>query len=156
MVWKQLLRLLNNFTKFSADQDLSCFTAQCIIKSLTKSQVNYMYGFANLVYDVYHSTLHEAAGIFIGPLIHVNVVMSRRAGFRESGGVPSTPSQLLCLLGCMDCPHIHVAQRTLQVISEATAAEYVACNNTSTPTGARWVLYFLGRRLNINYTILLE
>ena len=67
--------------------------------------------------------------------------MSRAAntpGFRRSCGVPSTPSQLLRLLGGMDCPHIHNAPRILKAISEATAAEFVARNNTSSEVGARW------------------
>ena len=141
MVRTQLRRLLNNFTNFGAARDLSRFTAQCVIKSMTQPQVHAMYDFANLVYDVYHSTLHEAAESFIAPLIEVNLHMSRAAntpGFRRSCGVPSTPSQLLRLLGGMDCPHIHNAPRILKAISEATAAEFVARNNTSSEVGARW------------------
>ena len=82
-------------------QDLSRWNSSIKSKRMTQSQVDDMYDFANLVYDVYHSTLHEAAESFIGPLIQVRLHVSSRANmpcFRRSGGVPPPDRRILVIV----------------------------------------------------------
>ena len=135
---KELRRLLTLCSTFPASKNVSLFTAKDVVRHMTEPKLKAVYDFSNLLFSAHIATLQEAAGEFIPALIELNLGMSKfplSLGY----GVPSSPSQLLRLLGGVDCPSLPGAPRILKLLSEAAARELVAQNNPSAQTdGARW------------------
>ena len=144
-----LRRLMNKFTNFSASKDVILFKASDVLasKRITSDKLRAVYDFARMVQDAHHSTLREAVNDYVHVLIQVNFAMATYSSGRADGfstfGVPSSPSQLLRLVGGDERPANEGAARIVKVLSEAAARELVSLNSPSASPGDRWAPWSL-------------